>query len=161
MYRRPNGSVSRLKLGTYPAVSLADARLDAKRHLGDVEVEVEGRDPVAERQARRDAETFTQLADEYMRRWAKQVDAEGQPRKRTWREDQRKIDTCCRSGGTARSGRSRTGTSVIRSSRQNRDRALAAFYHGRGWTRRLPCYRPRFRLQRRRAQRHLSDSRRS
>jgi len=48
MYRRPNGSVSRLKLGTYPAVSLADARLEAKRHLGDVEVE--GRDPVAERQ---------------------------------------------------------------------------------------------------------------
>lgn len=90
MYRRPNGSVSRLKLGTYPAVSLVDARLEAKRHLG--EVEVEGRDPVAERQARRDAETFTQLADEYMRRWAKQVDAEGQPRKRTWREDQRKID---------------------------------------------------------------------
>jgi hypothetical protein len=90
MYRRPSGSVSRLKLGTYPAVSLADARLEAKGHLGDVELD--GRDPIADRQAKRDADTFTQLAEEYMRRWAKQVDAEGQPRKRTWREDQRKID---------------------------------------------------------------------
>src|SRR5689334_5311098 len=84
MYRRPTGSVSRLKLGTYPSVSLLDARLEAKRHL--CEVELEGRDPIADRQAKRDAETFAQLADEYMRRWAKQVDAEGKPRKRTWRE---------------------------------------------------------------------------
>ena len=90
MYRRPTGSVSRLKLGTYPSVSLADARLEAKRRLG--EVELEGRDPIADRHAKRDAETFTQLAEEYMRRWAKQVNAEGKPRKRTWREDQRKID---------------------------------------------------------------------
>jgi hypothetical protein len=57
-----------------------------------IDIQIDGRDPVAERVAEQCAETFPQLADEYMRRWAKQVDADGKPRKRTWREDQRKID---------------------------------------------------------------------
>ncbi|MEQ1729848.1 MAG: Arm DNA-binding domain-containing protein, partial [Vicinamibacterales bacterium] len=34
MYRRPNGSAVRLKLGSYPAVGLAAARLKAKTYLG-------------------------------------------------------------------------------------------------------------------------------
>lgn len=90
MYRRPNGSAVRLKLSTYPAVSLADARLKAKSYLG--QIEIEGRDPVAERQADRDAETFGQLAEIYMRKWAKQVGSDGRPRKRSWREDERQIN---------------------------------------------------------------------
>lgn len=90
MYRRPTGSAVRLKLGTYPAVGLADARLKAKGYLG--QIEIEGRDPVAERHADRSAETFAQLADIYLRKWAKQVGADGRPRKRTWREDERQIN---------------------------------------------------------------------
>ena len=90
MYRRPSGNSSRMKLGTYPAVGLASARLAARQAIGGVQME--GRDPVAERVADRNAETFAQLADEYVRRWAKQVGADGRPRKRSWREDQRQID---------------------------------------------------------------------
>jgi hypothetical protein len=100
-YRRPNGSATRLKLGTYPSITLADARLKAKTFLG--QVEIEGRDPVAERHAERDAEAFGQLAEIYMRRWAEQVRANGRPRKRTWREDERKShDICCRHGDIER-----------------------------------------------------------
>jgi hypothetical protein len=66
MYRRPSGNASRMKLGTYPAVKLADARLAAQRSLGGIQIE--HRDPVAEREADRKAETFDQLADEYMKR---------------------------------------------------------------------------------------------
>lgn len=90
MYRRPSGHASRMKLGTYPAVKLADARLAAQRTLGGIQID--HRDPVAERDAERNAETFGQLADEYMKRWAKQVGANGRPRKRSWREDERQIE---------------------------------------------------------------------
>lgn len=90
MYRRPSGNASRMKLGTYPAVKLADARLAAQRMLGGIQID--HRDPVAERVAERKAETFEQLADEYMKRWAKQVGANGRPRKRSWREDERQIE---------------------------------------------------------------------
>lgn len=90
MYRRPSGSAVRLKLGTYPAVGLAEARVKAKEYLG--QIEIEGRDPVAERQADRSAETFGQLAEIYMRKWAKQVGADGRPRKRSWREDERQFN---------------------------------------------------------------------
>jgi integrase len=90
MYRRPSGNASRMKLGTYPAVKLADARLAAQRTLGGIQIE--HRDPVAEREADRKAETFDQLADEYMKRWAKQVRSDGRPRKRSWREDERQIN---------------------------------------------------------------------
>src|SRR4051812_6072993 len=39
MYRRPSGLASRHKLGTYPAVTLADARLAAKKALGAIEID--------------------------------------------------------------------------------------------------------------------------
>jgi len=58
------------------------------------QIEIEARDPVAERQADRSPETFGQLAEIYMRMWAKQADADGRPRKRSWREDERQIDLC-------------------------------------------------------------------
>lgn len=90
MYRRPSGNGSRMKLGTYPAVKLAEARIAAQRTIGGIQID--HRDPVAEREAERSAETVAQLADEYMKRWAKQVGADGRPRKRSWREDQRQIN---------------------------------------------------------------------
>ncbi len=90
MYRRPSGNASRMKLGTYPAVKLADARLAAQRMLSGIQID--HRDPVAERGAERKAETFGQLGEEYLKRWAKQVGANGRPRKRSWREDERQIE---------------------------------------------------------------------
>lgn len=82
----------RMTLGTYPLVSLKEARQAAlaARKLLD-----QGLDPTQERDdARREEErrreqerqqiTVAQLLDEYMERWAK-------PNKRSWREDERII----------------------------------------------------------------------
>lgn len=62
MYRRPSGNASRMELGTYPAVTLAEARLAAQRTIGGIQID--HRDPVAEREIERKAETFAHLADE-------------------------------------------------------------------------------------------------
>ncbi|MGH9160325.1 MAG: tyrosine-type recombinase/integrase [Vicinamibacteraceae bacterium] len=79
-----HGRPKRLKLGTYPALSLADARelawSEKKR------IQRDGVDPVAEKRAacaaaeRARAETIDALIDIYIERYAK-------PRKRTWRDD--------------------------------------------------------------------------
>src|SRR5262245_62438709 len=78
MYRF-HGRVRRVTIGPYPYVSLADARAKGKALMTQV---FQGTDPAAVRAAERLAETFAQLADEYLERHAK-------PRKRTWREDER------------------------------------------------------------------------
>ncbi len=83
MYRH-RGRVRRLTLGPYPALGLADARALAKEKLHDV---ASGRDPAAEKQSARRAETFEDLAKEYMDRHAKV-----RKRERCWKEDQRQID---------------------------------------------------------------------
>ncbi|HEV3109796.1 MAG TPA: tyrosine-type recombinase/integrase [Candidatus Binataceae bacterium] len=70
-----------LTLGTYPTLSLADAREGARLRLADVQ---HGVDPAAEKRQKRLAETFGELAAEYLERHAK-------PRKRTWKEDDRII----------------------------------------------------------------------
>lgn len=62
MYRHA-GRVRRLTLGPYPALSLADARTMAKDKLHLVAC---GRDPAAEKQAARRAETFEDLAKDYI-----------------------------------------------------------------------------------------------
>ena len=79
-----HGRPKRLKLGTYPALSLADARelawSEKKR------IQRDGVDPVAEKRAARAAaeraraETIDALIDIYIERYAKR-------RKRTWRDD--------------------------------------------------------------------------
>lgn len=78
MYRF-HGRVRRVTIGPYPYVSLADARARAKAVVTQV---FQGTDPAAIKAAERLAETFAQLAEEYLERHAK-------PRKRTWREDER------------------------------------------------------------------------
>ena len=70
-----------MTLGTYPAMSLADARSLAKEILGRVS---KGEDPQVEKRAEKNAETFAELAAEYLERHAK-------VKKRRWREDQRVI----------------------------------------------------------------------
>jgi integrase len=77
------GQSRRMTLGQYPALPLAQARIDlaaAQKKLGD------GEDPskkvVAERKAERQAETVMDLGEKYIRLHAK-------VKKRTWKEDER------------------------------------------------------------------------
>ena len=79
-----DGTKRRMTLGSYPTMSLADARSRAKEILGRV---ARGEDPQQKRQAEKGAETFAELAAEYLERHAKR-------KKRRWQEDQRilKVD---------------------------------------------------------------------
>ena len=71
----------RLVLGTYPNLSLADARGLAKAALRAAE---KGIDPAERKKRERSAKTFSELADLYVERHAK-------VRKRSWKVDQRII----------------------------------------------------------------------
>jgi integrase len=77
MYRHSNVK-RRLTLGTYPALSLATAREKAAavQHA----VQFKGADPASEKKAERAAETFAELAADYIERHAKRE-------KRSWRKD--------------------------------------------------------------------------
>lgn len=83
VFYRHQGRNRRMTLGKYPDISLADARRLAGKHLSAAAVH--GKDPAAEKQSSRDADTFGALADTYLEQWAK-------PRKRTWAEDERLIE---------------------------------------------------------------------
>ncbi len=76
MYRA-GGRLRRLSLGTYPAFSLGSAREAAKDALRDV---AKGKDPAGIKQSERKAETFRELAEEYLERHAKR---RSDPGKRT------------------------------------------------------------------------------
>jgi len=71
------GRVRRVTFGRYPLMSLADARAKAKQLLGAV---MQGHDPAAEKQAARNAPSFSHLVHEYLERHAK-------PKKRSWKKD--------------------------------------------------------------------------
>ena len=75
---RHDGRKRRLTLGTHPSLSLADAREKANDALRDV---AHGKDPAAEKSAERKAETFGEVAAEYIEKHAKQ-------KKRSWRRDE-------------------------------------------------------------------------
>jgi len=81
MYRK-GGRLRRMKLGTYPLLSLGKARQEAAKALRNAEL---GLDPAAEKQEDRRAPTFGQIASEYLERHAK-------VRKKSWKEDKRVID---------------------------------------------------------------------
>lgn len=72
----------RLTLGEYPELRLAKARKEAAAHLIAVR---DGADPAGAKQEARAAETFGELATEYLDRHAK-------PHKRSWGEDARMLD---------------------------------------------------------------------
>lgn len=73
------GRQRRYTLGCYAILGLADARREAKSVLHSAAL---GRDPVEERQRARSAETFEDLAREYMEKHAK-------VRKKSWKHDER------------------------------------------------------------------------
>lgn len=72
----------RMVLGSFPAMSLAEARKYAKQMLADAQ---KGGDPASARRANRNAETFGRLAAEYMSLQKKRE-------KRSWPEEQRVIN---------------------------------------------------------------------
>jgi integrase len=72
------GRKCRLTLGSYPELSLADARKRARQHRGEVE---RGEDPAAIKRSARAAQTVGEAAAVYIERWAR-------PNKRSWEGDQ-------------------------------------------------------------------------
>jgi integrase len=81
MYRK-GGRLRRMKLGTYPLLTLAKARQEAAQALRNAEL---GLDPAFEKQEARRAPTFEQVAREYLERHAK-------AKKKSWKEDERVIN---------------------------------------------------------------------
>jgi integrase len=77
MYRHGNVK-RRLTLGSYPALSLAEAREKAGR--AHHAVQYHGTDPAIAKKAAREAESFADLARDYIERHAKR-------QKRSWRKD--------------------------------------------------------------------------
>ncbi|NNE82461.1 MAG: tyrosine-type recombinase/integrase [Alphaproteobacteria bacterium] len=83
MYRvRGHKRLRRATLGTYPTLSLADARDQAR---DDLSAAAKGRDPAELRSEERQAETFSELAEDYMERYAKKY-------KRSWFKDRQHLD---------------------------------------------------------------------
>ena len=79
VFFRFHGRMRRLTLGTYPILSLADARRLAATSLREAQ---HGVDPATAKQEARGADNFGELAQLYLIRHAK-------PEKRSWREDER------------------------------------------------------------------------
>ncbi len=84
MYRRASdGAKRRYRLGTYPAMSLEQARKEARAIVAKVD---KGLDPSAERDAIKAESVFSDLADDYVDRYAKK-------HRRSWQEDVRRLKT--------------------------------------------------------------------
>jgi integrase len=81
MYRH-FGRLRRMTIGTFPPMTLKDARRDATEALRNA---FGGEDPASKKAEDRESDTFRQLAADYMERYSK-------IRKKTWKDDQRIID---------------------------------------------------------------------
>jgi integrase len=81
MYRHA-GRVRRMTFGTFPPLTLADAREKAKEELRKA---AKGEDPATQKAEEREADSFRLLADDYLNRYAKL-------KKKSWKEDNRIID---------------------------------------------------------------------
>ncbi len=80
-YRTKTGRPRMITLGTFGAMTLKQARDEAKDRLAEVR---RGSDPLESRRKERSADTVASFADIYMEDHAK-------PRKRSWREDRRRL----------------------------------------------------------------------
>lgn len=89
MYRH-QGRLRRLTIGTFPPIGLADAREQAEEALRAAR---KGADKAAEKREALKAETFGELAEAYIDKYAKATNPKtGRIRKRSWREDRRALD---------------------------------------------------------------------
>ncbi len=106
MYRF-DGKARRMSLGTYPALSLASARV---KHSKAKEALERGTDPgtrqIERRRVERNAETVTDLIDEYLEKWAR-------PRKRSAAEDERVLNKDVRPEWGGRKAKAITRRDVI------------------------------------------------
>ncbi len=82
MYRFA-GRLRRLTIGTYPTLTLANARDSAKDSLRDASKGIA--DPASKKRQDRMGETFKDLCNQYLERYAKK-------RKKSWKEDERRIN---------------------------------------------------------------------
>ncbi len=83
---RYEGKPRRMTLGVYPRMSLADAREAVAIAVKRLEKGADpGAEKIAARKALRDAESFAELAYEWVERWAK-------PKRKTWKEAQRQLE---------------------------------------------------------------------
>lgn len=82
--KRMEGRYRRVKIGTFPEVSIEQARKSALRKIN---AEADGKNPAEERRQARDSMTFGELFEAYMVRHAKV-----KKRESSWREDQRQYD---------------------------------------------------------------------
>ncbi len=79
---RVDGRERRITIGSYPAWSVAAARTQAAKLRQQADL---GKDPLLERQRRRGADTVFELAERYINEHAK-------AHKRSWKEDQRRLN---------------------------------------------------------------------
>lgn len=82
-YMSRDGTRRRVTIGRFGKVTLDVARKEVTRLAADV---LNGKDPADQRRTKREAVTVRRFAEEYIRRHAR-------PRKKTWREDQRRLDS--------------------------------------------------------------------
>ena len=78
----PGTRLRRWTLGTYPALTLAAARMKAQRALR--ELDTKGADPATGKREARAAQSFGGLATDYLERLAKR-------HQKSWRADQRQL----------------------------------------------------------------------
>ena len=69
--RRTDGRRRAVLLGAYPTLSLKAARSKAKGLQGEIENEEIKADPATDRQVRRRSQTFSEIADEWLERYAR------------------------------------------------------------------------------------------
>ena len=82
-YRNEDNRLRFLTLGEFGPLTVHGAREMATEKKGEV---IKGGDPAEERQARRKAPTVNQLCDDFLDLYAK-------PHRKSWREDERRIDS--------------------------------------------------------------------
>lgn len=83
---RFNGKPRRLTLGVYPRMSLADAREQVAVAARKIDKDIDpGAEKVQSRKALRDAESFEELARQWVERWAK-------PNRKSWKEAERELE---------------------------------------------------------------------
>ena len=83
---RFEGKPRRMTLGVYPRMSLADARQEVAKAAKKLDKDVDpGAEKIAARKALRDAESFAELVDEFIRRHAK-------PNLKSWKDVQHQFE---------------------------------------------------------------------
>jgi integrase len=85
LIKRIDGAPTRIRIGSYPQVSIDEARQIAQKHIGDI---ANGRNPHQAKHAKTKAPTLEELFNYWLNSYAK-------IHKKTWKEDIRVFDKYC------------------------------------------------------------------